>query len=190
VSQMWVEIYREAGYEQAMRAVRLSRRSTLLMDTVGDDLGDADLDLCLKLLNADRHTEGQPHSVGLRQIVFWIGVEAPLYWWKHTDRYSIGKDQASDSTMYNLMNIPLTQDDFAWGVDQPVIDVVNSHIERGEFEYANANLPHSFLQERSLMVSLPTLRRIISQRKGHKLGEWRFFCQEILDQAKYPELLD
>lgn len=186
---MQVQIYREAGYEEALRACRLSRRSQALSDTVGDALGLVDLDLCKRLLLADNQAEGQPHSVGLRQIVFWVGVSAPLYWWKQADRYAIGKDQASDSTMYNLMSEPLTAENFAEGVSQLSIDVVNAYIKHKCFSLANANLPLSYLQDRSLMISLPTMRRMLAQREGHKLQEWRVFREQILAQAKYPELL-
>lgn len=186
---MWVQIYREAGYEEAMRAARLSRRSVVLSDTVGDVLGKEDLALCKRLLLADVLTEGQPHSVGLRQVVFWVGVSAPLYWWKQADRYVVGKDQASDSTMYNLTSDLLTIEDFAEGVSQLSIDVVNAYIKHKCFSLANANLPLSYLQERSLMISLPTMRRMLAQREGHKLQEWRVFREQIMAQAKYPELL-
>ena len=186
---MRVEIYQEAGYEHAARAVRLSRRSQGQSDSTGAVLGPADRELFKKLLSADDTVDGQPHSVGLRQVVFWIGVKAPLYWWKQMDRYVVGKDQASDSTMYNLMNEPLAMSDFAEGVNIATVFLVNHYVEAGDFARANANLPISYLQERSLMISLPPLRRIISQRKNHKLPEWRFFVEEILNQAMYPDLL-
>jgi hypothetical protein len=39
------------------------------------------------------------------------------------------------------------------------------------------------------MISLPTLRMIIKQRRNHKLVEWKYFIDEILRQARYPTLL-
>ena len=187
---MWVKIYREAGYEEAARAVRLSRDSVEFSDTVMDDLGPVDKDLFIRLLRADEKVDGDPHSVGLRQVVFWLGVNMPLFWWKQMDRYTEGKTQASASTMYGLMKRLLTPDDFTGGIDPRAIAVVNEYIRDGNFKKAVENLPGSYLQERSPMMSLITLRRILSQRRNHKLPEWRFFCNEIMRQAKYPELLE
>lgn len=188
---MWVQIYRESGYEEAARATRLSRESTEQSDTIGDNLGTADEELFKRLLRSESQggTIGQPHSVGLRQIVFWLGVSAPLYWWKHMDRYTVGKDQASASTMYNLMKRPLTQSDFEGTIFIETLDLLNKNIEQGNFDIVNRNLPHSYLQERSLMISLPTMRRIIQQRRSHKLLAWQYFIDTIVHQARYPLLL-
>jgi len=186
---MWVQIYREAGYEEAARACRLSRESQDLSDTVGDELCSEDAKLFMNLLKADKQTMGDPHSVGLRQIVFWVGVSAPLYWWKHMDRYTVGKDQASASTMYTLLNHDLTKDDFEGTIPLVTLWFLNHHIRKDNFEVVNRNLPQSYLQERSLMISLPTMRRIVAQRAYHKLPEWHIFINEILEQARYRELL-
>jgi len=186
---MWVQIYREAGYEEAARACRLSRESQDLSDTVGDELGSEDAKLFMNLLKADKKASGDPHAVGLRQIIFWIGVSAPLYWWKHMDRYSVGKDQASASTMYTLLDRYLTKDDFQGTIPLPTLWFLNYHIHKQHFGVVNRNLPQSYLQERSLMISLPTLRRIVAQRVYHKLPEWRIFINTILDQARYRQLL-
>ena len=187
---MWVQVYRESGYEEAARACRLSRGSQELSDTVGDELGAGDAKLFMQLLKADEKASGDPHSVGLRQIVFWIGVNAPLYWWKHMDRYTIGKDQASASTMYTLLKLYLTKDDFQGTIPLPTLWFLNYHIYKKHFDVVNRNLPQSYLQERALMLSLPTLRRIIRQRQNHKLVEWHTFIDSILDQVRYRELLE
>ena len=187
---MWVQIYREAGYEEAARAARLSRGSVEKSDTLCDEVGDADMKLFTDLISRDKvDGYGDPHAVALRQIVFWLGVKAPLYWWKHMDRYTIGKDQASESTMYGLMKHPLTIGDFQSRIKPVLMWWLNRHIKRNHFSVVNAHLPISYLQERSLMISLPTMRRIISQRTGHKLSEWTIFISEVLRQARYPNLL-
>lgn len=188
---MWVQIYRESGYEEAARATRLSRNTADKSDTVGDELGKADHELFVKLIATDdAHSYGAPHSVGLRQVVFWIGVNAPLYWWKHMDRYTIGKTQASASTMYGLgSDRVLTKDDFEGTIFPEYIAWLNKNIVQKKFDVVNRYLPNAYLQERALMMSLPTLRMIIKQRRNHKLVEWKFFIDEILRQARYPTLL-
>ena len=127
---MWVQVYREAGYEEAARACRLSRGNQHRSDTVGDELGSEDAKLFMNLLKADKKASGDPHAVGLRQIVFWIGVSAPLYWWKHMDRYNVGKDQASSSTMYTLLKRDLTKDDFQGTIHLTHLWFLNQEVQR------------------------------------------------------------
>lgn len=172
-----------------MIAVRLSRRSVGLSDTVCDVLGERDRELIVKLLKSDDDASGDPHAVGLRMVHYYFLVVAPLYWWKQMDRYRIGKEQASDSTMYNLMRKPLAQQDFEGGISNMHLQRLNVLINNGDFDAANRNLPHSYLQTRQLCISFVTLRRILAQRKNHKLTEWQMFCQQVLAHADYPELL-
>jgi hypothetical protein len=37
------------------------------------------------------------------------------------------------------------------------------------------NLPQSYIQKRTVMMSYAALRNIVKQRKGHKLREWKTF---------------
>ena len=106
------------------------------------------------------------------------------------DRYTVGKTQASASTMYGLgPNRILTEADFQGTIFPEYIAWLNKNIAQKKFEVVNRYLPNAYLQERALMVSLPTLRMIIKQRRNHKLVEWKYFVDEILRQARYPTLL-
>jgi hypothetical protein len=186
---MWVQLYHESGFEEAARAVRLSRQSVLLSDTIANILGEDDEILFNRLVKADEGEVGQPHTAGLQQIVYWLGINAPLYWWKQMDRYTVGFTQASASTMHNLMSRHLEQEDFEIIIPDNYLTYLNSLIDDGEFYTVNGLLPQSYLQERSVMMSLPTIIRVLSQRKNHKLREWNFFISEIKKQTEYPQLL-
>jgi len=178
---MIVKLLSETGYREAISAMRLSRQSTSAsLETIGPE----DKKLMLNLLRA-----GDEHSVALRMVNFTFKIKAPLYWWKHMDRYSVGKTQASESTMYNIMKRELTAFDFSHTVDVRIIKIVNQYIRTKNFEMVIANLPSGYLQTRIVQFSLPTLRRIIRQRLNHKLREWNFFIASILDQVREPEFL-
>jgi len=187
---MIVKLLSETGYDVATKAMRLSRQST--SDTVSSeawDIGRNDYKLILKLLDSDRLESGDPHSVALRMVHLTFKITAPLYWWKQMDRYSVGKTQASESTMYTIMNRELSCEDFSYRVDSRIIEILNDHIRANEFEYVIENLPCGYLQTRIVQFSLPTLRRILKQREGHKLAEWREFVSEAKRQTMQPDLL-
>lgn len=71
-------------------------------------LGDNDLKLMQNLTNA-----GVEHRTFARMIQVWITIDAPLYWWKEMDRYTVGKTQVSCSTMHKIHTKPFELSDFS-----------------------------------------------------------------------------
>jgi hypothetical protein len=184
-----VELLEETGYMCAVEAMRLSRRSIKMSDSVDGKLGIDDMSLMIRLMDEDDISAGDPHAVALRMIHYTFKIKAPLYWWKQMDRYTIGKTQSSDSTMYNIMSTRLSEDDFTDSVSPMIIHVLNFYIGSGAFDFVVQNLPSGYLQTRVVQFSLPTLRRILLQRYGHKLEEWMVFRRQVLRQVQYPDLL-
>lgn len=186
---MEVHLLSETGWDVVVRAARLSRRSLELSDTVLDELGPVDITFLHRLVREDDSGLGDPHAVALRMVQYTFQIKAPLYWWKQMDRYAVGKTQASDSTMYNLLKRELIPADFTANVDKSTIATVNRYIRERDFYGAVANLPSGYQQERIVQMSFTTLRRIIYQRLDHKLPEWHFFIEMALRQVKYRALL-
>lgn len=50
-------------------------------------------------------------------------------------------------------------------------------------------LPISYNQRRIVSCNYQTLRTILKQRKGHKLGEWAIFRKAVMEGVRYPEFL-
>ena len=79
---------------------------------------------------------GTEHSKYRRMIPVWVTINAPLYWWKEADTYTIGKVQNSCSTMHRLTHKPFEMSDFSFdhliGNDEKVF----TDIELGEEEYS------------------------------------------------------
>lgn len=132
---------------------------------------------------------GKGHDKFLRQLIMWVEIDAPLYWWKQMDQYKVATVTQSESTMHTLMKRPLTQEDFEGGIKSEWLQDLNDHIEAKDFDWVNRHLPQSFLQKRILSMSYATARNIIEQRHCHKLVEWEMFIDAILKQAGYPEYL-
>lgn len=170
---MQVTVMREAGLEEALLGLSLSYNCP-----PGHDM----LKVAHKLAGKDGG-----HNKFLESIVVWLEVDAPREWWQQMDTYRIDVTKQSESTMHTLTKRPLDPGDFAPGVDPRVIEIVNEYIERRDWRGAKRNLPEGFLQRRQIRTSYKTLRHIIAQRAGHRLPEWREFCQAVLTQLKYPE---
>lgn len=70
-------------------------------------IGENDLDLATRLVQG-----GSEHRKFLRQIMVWVDITAPLYWWKEFDTYKVGTTANSTSTMHKLATTPITLDCF------------------------------------------------------------------------------
>jgi hypothetical protein len=109
-----------AGFKSAVKAMRNPMNSWWKSDshlqTVIDDdghheefvLGQEDLNLMQNLFNA-----GVEHRTYARMIQLWVTIDAPLYWWKEMDRYTVGKTQVSCSTMHKIHAKKFEMSDFS-----------------------------------------------------------------------------
>lgn len=152
-------------------------------------IGPKDKELSMRLQKA-----GPEHCKHLRMIMCWANIKAPRYWWQEFDTYRHGVEKVSCSTMHKLMSRPLEEGDFEFDDDNTFsrtnircsIDILNGMMKT--YEKANSevlkkdlwraiiqNLPQSYIQERTVMMSYAALRNIVKQREGHKLKEWMTF---------------
>ena len=181
-------------------------------DIVDDNpyiLGKNDLTLAQKLIKA-----GSDHRKFLRQIFISVDITAPLYWWKEFDTYKVGTVANSCSTMHTIHKKEFTLDDFShehlthyshdgelcrdWLGDlEDLIDDLNFAREKF-IETKNKKywwqiiqlLPSSYNQKRTVTLSYENARAIRhSDRKHHKLDEWRIGFMDWLDSLPYAEEL-
>lgn len=165
----------EAGYIDALEGLSLSYRQAV------EDM----LPVAERLAHSKRGSERK----FMRQIVVWLLITAPEYWWTQFDTYKVGVVRQSSSTMHKLMSRPLTPNDFAASVDQRCIDAVNECIASKDFDAAIANLPRGYLYDSVVSLNYEVLRTIILDRQHHKLPEWHEFIEQIRTQVQHPELL-
>ena len=185
------------GFYQAIKGMRNSRNSWSKMDTDNVGVGPNDLKLMNRLFKA-----GTEHRKYARMITVWVDISAPLYWWKEFDQYKIGTVSNSCSTMYTLTNKPFELKDFS--IDKLstfgnyadcMIDDLNELREcclneadpkiKKELWYSIVQLlPESYNQTRTIMMNYEVVARIIQQRKGHKLEEWKQLI-DVLKELPY-----
>lgn len=162
-------------------------------------IGPNDANLMKKLAKA-----GPSHAKYRRFITVTMDVTGPLYWWKEMDTYKVGTVGNSCSTMHKIADKEFELEDFSHehlqirsvaslqhvikdlnyyreyylllkeqklkGVDGPEKDIWWQMIQL---------LPSSYNQKRTLLVNYEVLANIYHQRKGHRLDEWKTFCDWI-----------
>jgi len=133
--------------------------------------------------------KGGGHDKFLRQIMVWMFIKAPFFWWKQFDQYKVGTTTTSESTMHTLMKRNLTQSDFEEPISQETLDRLNVYIACGDFDTLVNELPSGFLQGRLWTGSYANLLNVVQQRTGHKLGCWFYFINSLKMQLEHPELI-
>ena len=169
------------GFEHAVRGMRFPFKKEGERPLNPFTISPKDRDLCQRLNRA-----GTPHNKFMRQIVCFVDITAPLYWWRQFSTYRVGVEMDSESTMHTILQKPFTDEDFGDVVFANTVSSLNtlrdqyfestSDEERAKiWRSVIANLPQSYLQKRGVMMSYQALRQICAQRKGHKLSEWAAF---------------
>lgn len=201
-----LERYDTFNFENALRGMRNPLDSWDKSDSMMSDgdfvIGDADMDLCKRLIKA-----GPEHCKFLRQIFVSVDITAPLYWWKEFDTYKVGTTANSCSTMHTIHKKEFTLDDFSHEhLSEPGIDTLGEVIEalngcRGMFvnwdsvddillgEKLSSKkdawwhmiqlLPTSYNQMRTVTLNYKNLMDMYYQRKNHKLDEWHVFVDWV-----------
>ena len=170
-------------------------------DLSTDSLGNADLDLAIRLRNA-----GTDHRKFMRMIVVYLDITAPLYYWKEFDTYKVGTVANSCSTMHKIAAKEFTLEDFScehlqnsWLAHlKETIRLLNE--ARDAYNWCNTDakkewwwqmiqlLPSSYNQKRTVMLNYEVLANMYKSRRNHKLDEWHTFCDWI-EKLPYSELI-
>ncbi len=188
---MEVEIIKQPDFTDTLIAMRLPMNGESNIEYYAESglLWYRDEELLTKLVKA-----GPDHSKSIRGAWVSFMITAPRYWWSEMDTYTIGKQPlSSTSTMHKITSRDLVKDDFEDNaVLRSSLRVLNNL--RNNLLMSNTEkliemkklLPESFLQTRLLQINYQSLRNIYRQRKGHRLPEWRVFC-DVLESLPYAE---
>ena len=182
---------------EVMMGVRNSFNSWYQSDTdmTGTEVifGEKDYDLLKQLSRCDAS-----ERKFLRQIPILMVVEAPLYWWKEFDTYKVGTTSNSTSTMHTIMkkrfDYTMFSTDQLLMVGEVALEDYISELNNIRDRWLECEdsklkkklwyniiqlLPSSWMQKRTVSLNYEVLKNIYKQRRGHKLEEWRKFCDYI-----------
>ena len=190
------------GFESAMRGMRNARRSWKKNDSDADMIGDADLELAMKLVRA-----GNPsHCKFRRMIVVYVDITAPMYWWKQFDTYKVGTVANSTSSMWDARHRDFDINDFSTEglTEQEIyapggIVAVKNHLNYYRRMYIADNdilwinkiekmLPMCYNQLRTIFINYEILANIYKQRKNHPISEWKDFI-DFIQKLPFSELI-
>ena len=205
---MKIENEQVFGFEAAIRAMRNPLNSDSRIKSYDDPLywadknaneerfvlGEKDMQLSQKLTKA-----GTEHCKHLRLIQVWFDITAPRFFYIEFDTYK-HKENVSCSTMHTLMKKPVSEEDFEKdNIPASLIEKINTYIklyqetndaeEKRDYLIACKNiLPEGFLQKRTVCTNYQTLLNMYKQRQQHRLSQWRYFCDWILDLPYFKDL--
>ena len=111
---------------------------------------------------------GDEHAKAVRGIIVWAEITAPIYWWCEAETYRAGHERlSSESTMHGV----------AKGLVGDKLVVVKSE------------LPMGTPLKKVDFFSYQCLHRIVLQRSGHRLPEWRGFIDWVRTLPLADELI-
>lgn len=86
---MEVLILEEAGYREALYGLGFSFGLTSHEDGYAEVIMEGPVRSRLEKRAHMLAGLGKGHDKFLRQIIMWVEVDAPLYWWKQFDQYKV-----------------------------------------------------------------------------------------------------
>ena len=139
--------------------------------------------------------KGKGHNEFLKHCTVQLLIVAPNSWWKQADQYKVGWVDLSSSTMHNALDRDLTNDDFEYHIPETYIELLShfrNKVKDGTYpfeEYVNM-IPEGYLYTRIITTNYMSLQNIIKQRKNHKLPQWKYFYDSVLELVDFPEWLE
>lgn len=191
MTKMKFETLDVAGFSPAFEGMRNPLKSYYKADSYcteeGFYFGPNDYDLAKRLRIA-----GKEHAKWMRQVVVWVSITAPRFFWSEFDTYKIATVANSESTMHKIKDENFDEEDFdfEWGVDQDADSTMRDLIfalksTQKRMNNCNDNelkskyhrilkgmLPESFMQKRTVMLNYQVLQNMYEQRKNHSLPQW------------------
>ena len=178
---MDIQIIEESGYENALRGIGMS-------------YGKENIYMCeLHKIALKLAPKNGGHNKFLESINVALRINAPLYFWKQFDTYTIGMTKQFDTTMHTIMKSELKKEHFEGEYEGVTIDTLldlswqrTQYCRTGadkslHFNIMIKRLPSSFLQARRISTNYKVIGHIISQRRNHKIAEWTQFCDSMKD---------
>ena len=199
------------GFDSAMRGMRNPLKSYDKADTIKNNvtgtitIGPNDYKLAKNLWKG-----GTEHRKWMRQVIVWVEITAPRYWWSEFDTYKIGTSANSESTMHTILKEPFNISQFEWppftGNDWDIqasfndyIDIIKTVRDRAnevtgqEKEHyqqiLKSMLPESFLQKRTICLNYEVLATMYKQRKNHRLPQWSKDFVSWINTLPYNEFI-
>lgn len=143
---------------------------------------------------------GSGHDNFLKGIIVQFDLYYPEYFSPQLQRYHWIDIVSSMSKMHMITNMDIYENCNDY-VDIKVIEVVQEYIDMWKSEENKdkkqdlfmriiSNLPMGFSKWMSISTNYLQLKTIYTQRKSHKLPEWKYFCETMKNRLpSFKELV-
>ena len=135
---------------------------------------------------------GSGHDQFLTSIIVQFDLTFPLKAWVELQRYHFIDFCSSMSTMHRISKMDLNKSCNQY-VDKKILDLLqeliynyNENPTNENFYKLIYNIPSGFEYTARLTTNYRQLKTIYSQRKNHRLPDWRIFCDWI-EELPYSE---
>lgn len=171
-----VQNWKVFGLEDSVRA------SKYPMAVNVDDVAFGITDTVRKLANSEK---GSGHDQFLTGIIVQFDLTFSIKAWVEAERYHFLDFVSSQSTMHRITRLdPLMQcneyvDKISiWNL-QDYIEMYNKDPTPGNYLRVLYNVPVGFRLTARMTTNYRQLKTIYSQRRNHRLPEWREFCKWV-----------
>jgi hypothetical protein len=180
---MQVKVINETGYEEAALGFSLSYNTSI--------------ERTKEILT--KYAFGVPgEGKFLESMIMYLDVTAPRFWWQEADTYRLTTKQSA-STMHTLKKNKITNEMFEYPLAPPFLELLENtrlaHLGLIEakrpptFPELKSVIPEGFLQRRIWMISYKTLQGIYVQRINHRLPQWQYFLNTVINEIQHPEFI-
>lgn len=167
------EVY---GLEESVRASRYPMAVDL------DKLTDAVTDTVVSLAQSEK---GSGHDQFLTGIIVQFDLTFSIKAWVEAERYHFLDFVSSQSTMHRIVNMDIAEQCNSF-VDPSTIKMLQKLIKKYRENPSPSgylrvlyNIPAGFRLTARMTTNYRQLKTIYSQRRNHRLPEWREFCSWI-----------
>ena len=162
------------------------------------DLYESHLIIAEKLFST---TPGSGHDCAAKGIIVQTDITAPQYFWLQWERYHFHDTISSQSTMHMITKMDLdemcneyvfkeTKEHLKQLVKTYNFSKEGSLAKKMTFQEIISNIPEGLELTRRVTTNYLQLKTIYTQRKNHKLLEWReIFCPWVLELPFFQELM-
>lgn len=158
------------------------------------DIDKVDGEITPRIISLANTPKGEGHDQFLTGIRVNFDLTFSVKAWVEAERYRFLEFVSSQSTMHRISKFDLNEQ-YNEYVDKRIINIMNelkeNYIKTNDAEdylrllYSN---PCGFKLTARLTTNYRCLKTIYSQRKSHRLPEWREFCKWI-ESLPYSELI-
>ncbi len=138
--------------------------------------------------------KGSGHDQFLTGIIVQFDLKFSIKAWVEAERYHFLDFVSSQSTMHRITKFNVASQCNHY-VTQKAIDNLNECIDEYNANQTSENylkvlynVPAGFTLTARMTTNYRQLKTIYSQRKNHKLPEWRNFCKWIESLPRFKEL--